>query len=130
MTRPEGADGVSRAAARIAALAGRLDDPEWQRSAAALVSGGAPDETVGDSFADLATAGLDLVEGLAGEGRWDEARDHAERLARHFHAMRRRLHPVAAIGFGGLYDAVRARDREAMDDSADLIREILGGGPA
>lgn len=110
-------------------MARALDDRSWARDAQALAGGAAevaPDARP-PSFHDLAMTGLTLVEALVAAGRWDEARTQARHLAGHFHEMRRGLHPVAAAGFGGLHDAVRSRDRDGIDDHAELLREILGG---
>jgi len=122
------APALPRAAARVAALAAELDDAEWRDATAPLAEGAPPPAREAPTFHHVAMAGLELVEALAAAGRWAEARTQAAHLATHFHATRRQLHPVAAIGFGGLHDSVRARDAEGMDDAAELIREILGGG--
>jgi hypothetical protein len=48
-------------------------------------------------------------------------------MADYFTAVRRELHPVAAVGFQGLCDAARARDREELDEHVSFLREIFGG---
>ncbi|HWH15516.1 MAG TPA: hypothetical protein VNT51_12290 [Miltoncostaeaceae bacterium] len=119
---------VPVAAARLAALAARLDDPSWEDAAQALVAGADPPGAAPPAtWHHLAMAGLDLVGALVAAGRWGEAEVHAAHLAAHFHETRWELHPVAAMGFAALRDSVRARDQEGMDDAAGLIREILGG---
>lgn len=119
-----------------AALSGRMADlaaaaaaPAWA-AALAEPAGRAPATVPPPTFHDLAWTGLDLVDALVAAGRWDDARTHTAHLADYFTAARRRLHPVAAVAFQGLHDAVRARDPEEIEPLTSLLRDIFEPDPA
>ena len=118
--------GTADRAAQLAAAVSALGQPEWAADAARLAGGEAP-EALGPppTYRDLARTGLDLVEELAGEGRWDEAAVQARHLSRYFAGARQKLHAVAGEAFDGLHAAVRARDAEELEDFADLLRTLF-----
>ncbi len=70
--------------------------------------------------------GLDVVEGLAAVGRWEEARHQAAFLADFFTRTRKQLHGVAGVAFEGLALAARGHDRVDLDEHAELIRARFG----
>jgi hypothetical protein len=109
----------------VAEAAAAIGEDEWARDAAELAGGGPEDPKALPVYRDVALAGLDLVEALAADGRWDEAERQARHLTRYFMAARPRLHAVAGHGFDGLRAAARARDPEGVDDFADLLRELF-----
>lgn len=114
-------------AATLAAAAAAIGDPSWSAEAARL-AGMAPAVDGGEprpSYRTLARAGIDVVEALAGQVRWDEAAAQAERLAGYFASARPRLHAVAGEGFDGLHAAARARDPEELADFVGLLRELF-----
>jgi len=116
--------GTADRAAQLAAAVSALDQPEWAADAARL-AGGPPPEAAVPTYRDLARAGLDLVESLVGEGRWDDAAIQARHLGRYFAGARQQLHAVAGEAFDGLHAAVRARDPEELEDFADLLRTLF-----
>jgi hypothetical protein len=118
--------GIRADAARLAAAVAWLSEEPWRDDAVRLAEGRAPErQGTPPTFGELARGGTAVVEGLAGEGRWDEA----ARQARHLHAFFARegghLGPVAAPAFDGLLAAVLARDPDEVDDFTDLIRELF-----
>jgi hypothetical protein len=116
--------GTADRAAQLAAAVSALGEPEWAADAARL-AGGDPPKPSPPTYRDLARTGLDLVEALAGEGRWDDAAVQAHHLSRYFAGARRQLHAVPAEAFDGLHAAVRARDPEELEDFADLLRTLF-----
>ena len=118
--------GTADRAAHLAAAVSALDQREWAADAARL-AGGEPPEAAGavPTYRELARTGLDLVEGLAGEGRWDDAAGQARYLSRYFAGARQQLHAVAAEAFDGLHASVRARDADELEDFADLLRTLF-----
>lgn len=109
----------------MAAAAGRLGEDEWSRSAARLAEAPPPVLEVAPTYRELALVGIDLVEELAGAGRWDDAAEQARHLTRYFRAPGGVLHQVAGESFDGLHAAARARDPEGLGDFTDLLRELF-----
>ena len=121
------AERVAAQAARLAAAAAWLREPEWRDDAARLAGGeppqGAPEAP--PTFGEVARWGTAVVEGLAREGRWDEAAAQARHLRGFFAREGGHLGPVAAPTFDGLLAAVLARDPDEVGDFTALIREIF-----
>ncbi len=118
---------VAASAARLAAAVAWLDDGRWREDAAAL-AGAAPPGAPADrppTFGEIARSGTAVVEGLAGEGRWDEAAGQARHLRAFFGREGGHLGPVAAPTFDGLLAAVLARDAAEVADFTALIGEIF-----
>jgi hypothetical protein len=121
------AERVAAEAARLAAAVDVLGEAEW-RDDAARVAGAAPATPPRDApptFGELARGGTALVEGLAAQGRWDEAASQARHLRAFFTREGRHLGPVAAPTFDGLLAAVLARDADEVGDFTALIGEIF-----
>lgn len=117
-------------AGRLAAAVAGLGDGEWLDRLEALGAAVPAGTGAAPTFEALATAGADVVEALAGEGRWADAADQAARLRRVFAAQRHTLHPVAGEAFDGLHAATLAREAQELDDFVDLIRVMFDGtGP-
>jgi hypothetical protein len=125
MSDEAGAD-LTDAAARLAGIADALGESDWRDELRRRGAVPAPVDAP-PTWGQVALTGLDVVEGLAATGRWDDARHQAAFLADFFTRMRRRLHGVAGVAFEGLAHAARARDRDDLDVHADLIRELFGG---
>ena len=118
--------GTADRAAQLAAAVSALGQPDWAADAARLAGRGTPEAPgATPTYRELARTGLELVEGLAGEGRWDEAAAQARHLSRYFAGAREQLHAVAGEAFDGLHAAVRARDPEELEDFADLLRTLF-----
>ena len=118
--------GTADRAAQLAAAVSALDQPEWAADAARLAGGETPEAPgAAPTYRELARTGLDLVEALAGEGRWDDGARQARHLSRYFAGARHQLHAVAAEAFDGLHAAVRARDADELEDFADLLRTLF-----
>ncbi|HSJ73925.1 MAG TPA: hypothetical protein VK904_06375 [Miltoncostaeaceae bacterium] len=118
---------VAAEAARLAAAVAWLGEAKWREDAARLARGRAP-SPAGDApptFGEVARGGTALVEGLAAEGRWDEAAAQARHLRAFFAREGGHLGPVAAPAFDGLLAAVLARDPGELGDFTALIREIF-----
>lgn len=128
MSREGGAD-VADAAARLAGIADALGESAWVDE---LRRGGVTPsrQQAPPTWGQVAITGLEVVEGLAAQGQWDDARHQAAFLADFFTRMRKQLHGVAGVAFEGLALAARARDREDLDEHADLIRELFGDDEA
>jgi len=114
------------ATARLAGIAVALGESEW---ADELRGRGVVPAPVASppTWGQVAMTGLVVVDGLAADGDWDGARHQASFLADFFTRMRKQLHGVAGVAFEGLSMAARARDREDLDEHAELIRELFGG---
>jgi hypothetical protein len=125
MSDEAGAD-LNDAAARLAGIADALGESDWRDELRRHGVVPAPVDAP-PTWGRVALTGLDVVEGLAATGQWDDARHQAAFLADFFTRMRRRLHGVAGVAFEGLALAARARDREDLDVHAELIRELFGG---
>jgi hypothetical protein len=121
------AERVAADAARLAAAVAWLGEPERRDDAARLAGERPPAPTGGapPSFGEVARGGTALVEGLAAEGRWDEAAAQARHLRAFFAREGRHLGPVAAPTFDGLLAAVIARDADEVSDFTALIGEIF-----
>jgi len=121
------AERVAAQAARLAAAAAWLRETEWRDDAARL-AGGDPPEAARDApptFGEVARWGTGVVEGLAREGRWDEAAAQARHLRAFFAREGGHLGPIAAPTFDGLLAAVLARDADEVGDFTALIGEIF-----
>ena len=116
---------LTDAAARLAGIADALGESDWcdelRRSGAVPVRPDGP-----PTWGQIAMTGLDVVEGLAAAGRWADARHQAAFLADFFTRRRKQLHGVAGVAFEGLALAARGRDREDLDEHAELIRALFG----
>lgn len=116
---------LTDAAARLAGIADALGESDWRdelrRAGAVAVRPDGP-----PTWGQVAMTGLDVVEGLATAGEWDDARHQAAFLADFFIRRRKQLHGVAGIAFEGLALAARGRDREDLDEHAELIRALFG----
>ena len=121
------AERVAAEAARLAAAVAWLGDAEWRDDAARLAGARPPKPAEGapPTFGEVARGGTALVEGLAAEGRWEEAAGQARHLRAFFAREGRHLGPVAAPTFDGLLAAVLARDRDEVGDFTALIGEIF-----
>jgi hypothetical protein len=124
MTNEAGAD-LADAAARLAGLADDLGESAWsdelrRGGITPLAPAGPP------TWGQVAITGLELVEGLAAIGNWEDARHQAAFLADFFTRMRKQLHAVAGVAFEGLASAARAHDRDDLNEHAELIRELFG----
>lgn len=117
-------------AAWVAAAAERLGQGEWHRDAVRL-AGATPVPVLEavPTYRELALAGIDVVEQLAGAGRWPEAAEQARHLRRYFSAPGGVMHQVAGESFDGLHAAVRARDAEELEDFIALLRELFTSSP-
>ena len=124
MSQARGA-GTADRAAQLAAAVAVLGQPEWAADAARVAGVESLPPAPAPTYRELARSGLDLVEALAGEGRWDEAAGQARHLSRYFAGARQHLHAVAGEAFDGLHAAVRARDADELEDFADLLRTIF-----
>ncbi len=127
MSQEAGAD-LKDAAARLAGIADALGESDWsdelrRRGAVPVPPTGPP------TWGEVAMTGLDVVEGLAQAGSWDDARHQAAFLADFFTRTRKQLHGVAGVAFEGLALAARGHDREDLDEHAELIRALFGGDP-
>jgi hypothetical protein len=127
MSDEAGAD-LMDAAARLAGMADALGESDWTEElrrcgAVPVPLGAAP------TWGQVAMTGLDVVEGLAGADRWDDARHQAAFLADFFTRTRKQLHGVAGVAFEGLALAARGHDRDDLDEHAELIRELFGADP-
>jgi hypothetical protein len=127
MSHEAGAD-LKDAAARLAGIADALGESDWsddlrRHGAVPIAPPGPP------TWGQVALTGLDVVEGLASAGRWDDARDQAAFLADFFTRTRKQLHGVAGVAFEGLALAARGHDGEDLDEHAELIRELFGADP-
>jgi hypothetical protein len=122
---PEAGADLTDAAARLAGIADALGEPDW---CAALRRGGVAPRaaTAPPTWGEVAMTGLDVVEGLAAVGRWEEARHQAAFLADFFTRTRKQLHGVAGVAFEGLALAARGHDRVDLDEHAELIRALFG----
>jgi hypothetical protein len=117
---------VAAPAARLARAVGWLGEARWRDDAAALAGGAPPAPRNGPpTFGEVARWGTAVVEGLAGEGRWDEATGQARHLRSFFAREGGHLGPMAAPTFDGLLAAVLARDPDEVADFTALIREIF-----
>jgi len=124
MGHEAGAD-LTDAAARLAGIADALGESDWsdelrRRGAVPVTADGPP------TWGQVALTGLEVVEGFAAAGNWEDARHQAAFLADFFTRMRKQLHGVAGVAFEGLAGAARARDRGDLDEHAELIRELFG----
>ncbi|MFN8109551.1 MAG: hypothetical protein U0Y82_06850 [Thermoleophilia bacterium] len=106
-----------------------LGEREWSTALRDLTGPVAADATP-PTYGALAGTGVDLVTGLARDGRWEAAHLQAAHLADYFTRHRRRVHPVAAVALQGLCDAARAHDDEDLTEHADLLRELFPPGDA
>ena len=121
------AERVAAEAARLAAAVAWLGEAEWRDDAARL-AGARPTAAPRDApptFGEVARGGTALVEGLAADGRWDEAAAQARHLRAFFAREGGHLGPVAAPTFDGLLAAVIARDPDEVGDFTALIGEIF-----
>ncbi len=112
---------------RLALAVAGLRDGEWLADLGRIgadVPTGAP---APPTFAALAAAGIDTVDALAADGRWEHAADQADRLRRVFTAHRATLHPVVGESFDGLRAAAHSRDADELADFVGLLREIFDG---
>jgi hypothetical protein len=116
---------VAAPAARLAAAVAWLGEPAWTEDAGRLAGGEAARQEAPPTFGEVARWGTAVVEGLAAEGRWDEAAGQARHLRAFFMREGGHLGPVAAPTFDGLLAAVLARDPEEVADFTALIREIF-----
>lgn len=123
MAQPAGAD-LPDAAARLAGIAEALGEASWSDELHRIGVVGAV-RVAPPTWGLVAVTGLDVVEGLAAAGRWDDARHQAAFLADFFTRMRTQLHAIAGVAFEGLAAAARARDPEDLDEHAELIRELF-----
>jgi hypothetical protein len=122
---PEAGADLTDAAARLAGIVDALEETAWseelRRVGARPVPPGGP-----PTWGQVALTGLEVVEGLATTGRWEDARHQAAFLADFFTRMRKQLHGVAGVAFEGLALAAHGRDREDLDEHAELIRALFG----
>ncbi|MDX6554903.1 MAG: hypothetical protein QOD86_1098 [Miltoncostaeaceae bacterium] len=118
--------GTPDRAVQLAAAVSALGQPEWAADAV-RIAGREPRDAEGPtpSYRELARAGLELVEALAGEERWADAAGQARHLSRYFSDTRDQLHAVAGAAFDGLHAAVLARDPDEVEDFGELVREIF-----
>ncbi len=121
------AEPVAARAARLAAAVAWLSEGRWRDDAARLAEGQAVEGGLqaAPTFGEVARRGTALVEGLAEEGRWDEAAGQARHLHAFFAREGGHLGPVAAPAFDGLLAAVLARDPDEVADFTALIRELF-----
>ena len=118
--------GTSDRAAQLAAVVSALGQPVWAADAVRIAGGESPDAgPSAPTYGDLAHAGLELIEALAGEERWADAAGQAGHLSRYFSGTRDQLHAVAGAAFDGLHAAVLARDPDEVEDFGELVREIF-----
>lgn len=118
---------VAVEAARLAAAVAWLSQARWREDAERL-AGAAPAPGPDDgppTYGEVARRGVALVEGLAREGRWDEATAQARHLLAYFSDQGHRLGPIAAPSFDGLLAATLARDPDELSDFCGLVREIF-----
>jgi hypothetical protein len=119
---------VAADAARLAAAVAWLSQAQWRDEAARLAGEPAAPAPAGDgppTYGEVARRGVAVVEGLAGEGRWDEAASQARHLLAFFSSEGRHLGPVAAPVFDGLLAAAIARDPDELADFCELARELF-----
>jgi hypothetical protein len=117
---------VADHAARLAAAVAWLDEAGWREEVDRLAAGTAhPRGETPPTWGEIARAGLDVVEGLAAEGRWGDASAQARHLTRFFSGPGGQLGPIAGHLFDGLLAAALARDPGELDDFAELIREVF-----
>jgi hypothetical protein len=121
------AEPVAVQASRLAAAVAWLSEVQWRDDAARLAGARAPEarQAAPPTFGEVARWGTALVEGLAREGRWDEAAGQARHLRAFFAREGRRLGPVAGPTFDGLLGAVIACDPDEIGDFTALVREIF-----
>jgi hypothetical protein len=124
MTIEGGAD-LADAAARLAGIADALGESAWSQELRRHGVTPAPQSTP-PTWGQVALTGLDVVEGLTANGDWDDARHQAAFLADFFTRTRKQLHGVAGVAFEGLAQAAGARDRDDLDEHAELIRALFG----
>lgn len=118
---------VAVEAARLAAAVAWLSQAQWREDAERLAGAApvtAPDEGP-PTYGEVARRGVAVVEGLAHEGRWDEASAQARHLLAFFSAQGHHLGPIAAPSFDGLLAATLARDPGELADFCGLVREIF-----
>jgi hypothetical protein len=118
---------VAARAARLAAAVAWLDEGRWRDDASALAGPAwpGPPRDGPPTFGEVARSGTAVVEGLAREGRWDEAAGQARHLLAFFAREGGHLGPVAAPTFDGLLAAVLARDAAEVADFTALIGELF-----
>lgn len=119
------AEPVAAHAARLAASAAWLRETGWRDEAARLAAGREAQRADPPTYGDVARDGTALVEGLAREGRWDEAAAQARHLKAFFAREADRLGPIAEPTFDGLLAAALARDPDEVGDFTALIRELF-----
>jgi hypothetical protein len=121
------AEPVAAQAARLAAAVAWLPEAAWRDDAARLAGSHTPGrpQDAPPTFGEVARWGTAVVEGLAREGRWDEAAEQAGYLRAFFAREGGHLGPIATPTFDGLLAAVLARDRGEVGDFTALIREIF-----
>ena len=115
---------LEQCARHLAGAAVAAGDGDWAADVRALVP---VEVTVGapPTYGQVARAGADLVVTLIDAGRWGDAERQTAHLTSFFRAAKPNLHAVAGEAFGGLTAAVRARDRDEVIESADLIHEMF-----
>lgn len=118
---------VAADAARLAAAVAWLSQARWREDAARLAGAeiGAASDDGPPTYGEVARRGVAVVEGLAREGRWDEAQAQAGHLLAFFSSEGRHLGPVAAPSFDGLLAATLARDPDELTDFCELVRELF-----
>jgi hypothetical protein len=118
---------VAAQAARLAAAVAWLSQEQWRDDAARLAGAEPPpgrDEGP-PTYGEIARRGVAVVEGLAGEGRWEEATAQARHLLAFFSSQGRHLGPIAAPAFDGLLAATLARDPDELADFCELVSELF-----
>ena len=125
MSHEAGAD-LTDAAARLAGIADALGESDWcdeLRRAGAVPIRPRRSSHMGPGRDDRARCRRGS---RAPRGDWDDARHQAAFLADFFTRRRKQLHGVAGVAFEGLALAARGRDREDLDEHAELIRALFG----
>jgi hypothetical protein len=113
------------ATARLAGIADALGETDWSDELQRLGVAPTP-AAAAPTWGEVAMTGLVVVDRLAADGDWEAARHQAAFLADFFTRMRKQLHGVAGVAFEGLAMAARSRDRDDLDEHAELIRELFG----
>jgi len=119
---------VAAQAARLAAAVAWLSRAQWRDDAARLAAGAQAPEGADagpPTYGEVARRGVAVVEGLAREGRWEEASSQARHLLAFFSAQGLQLGPIAGPSFDGLLAATLARDQDELADFCELVREIF-----